>query len=118
MFTIDCNNTLNEGPGGFKSLTIKSGEDESYVFKLTDSNHNTHVNVLTIQRIGDKPAINISPANGITNVNGELRFTISPIKRGINWVAWAIPNKEGKLEFTKNAYTEGLAWGMFIKVKE
>ncbi len=118
MFTIDCNNTFNEGPSGFKSLIIKSGEEESCVFRLTDSNQNTPVSVSTIQRIGDEPSINISPANGITDVNGELRFTISPIKKGINWVAWAIPNKEGKLEFTKRAYTEGLAWGMFIKVKK
>ena len=49
--------------------------------------------------------------------NGEIEFAISSIDKGIDWVAWAIRNENGKFEFKNKAYDEGRAWGMFVEVK-
>ena len=53
----------------------------------------------------------------MTDENGELEITITTLKKGRDWAAWAVPNEDNEFEFNKKSYDEGLAWGMFVKVR-
>ncbi|MGR3319880.1 MAG: hypothetical protein ACUZ8O_15545, partial [Candidatus Anammoxibacter sp.] len=75
------------------------------------------VEILSLLRKGFRSAIEIEPARSVTDNNGELKITITAIRKGRDWSAWAVRNKRGAFRFNKKTYDAGLAWGMFVEVK-
>lgn len=117
LFTFVCDQNFDLGPRGLKRLVLDLSENENCILKLTNFNSDTPVVISTNLRSGFRSSININPTTGTTDGNGELEFTISAIQRGTVWIAWAISNEQGEFEFNKDAYDEGLAWGLFVEVK-
>ena len=116
-FTFKCGQDLSNTRSGLEMLIMKLGDNEECTVKLTNLEPYKIVNVSTQQRTGFRSAVTIDPVDGTTDSNGELEFTISALKKGIDWVAWAVQDESGKFVFNKNAYDSGLAWGMFVEVK-
>lgn len=116
-FTLKCNKTLVIGNVGLDKLVLKSGNNEACVLQLTNFEPGIPVEISTNIKTGVKSSIKVTPENGITDINGELEFTISAIKRGVDWIAWAVPDETGEFQFNKRAYDKGTAWGMFVEVK-
>ena len=118
LFTFDCGEALPELPFfGMEMLTMGLGESKDCTLTLTTLEPGTTVNVSTKFRKGIRALIKVEPTHGVTDAKGEIEITITALRRGINWTAWAVPNDEGEFEFSKQAYDTGLAWGMFVQVK-
>lgn len=115
-FTFKCRQSLREGIAGSEKLIMDHGANETCVIKLTQFVPGVTVEVSTLLRKGLRSSIIVEPEKGITNDKGELEVTITALKRGIDWIAWAIPNEKGIFEYSKHAYDTGLAWGMFVEV--
>ena len=116
-FTFKCNRTFHTGFSGIEKMIINLGENDECVLKLTNLESGVPIEISTNLRTGLKPSIKVDPETGLTDANGEIAFTISAIDKGVDWIAWAIPNDVGKFEFSKKSYDSGLAWGMFVRVK-
>ena len=65
----------------------------------------------------NEETIEIEPETGVADENGEVVVTITAVKKGKDWAAWAVPNDRGEFRFNKKTYDGGLAWGMFVEVK-
>lgn len=39
------------------------------------------------------------------------------MRKGIDWTAWAVANKDGEIAFGKESYENGTALGMFVEVR-
>ncbi len=116
-FTFNCINDFGQGLHEIEKLTLKLGQNETCILRLTNLIPGTFIMVSTEIRKGIQTSIKIEQENETTDDNGEMEFKISSINRGTDWVSWAIPDKNGNLSFNKKAYDEGTAWGMFIEVK-
>lgn len=116
-FTFKCGKALRFGPAGLETLVMSLGESESCKIRLTDLQPNKLVEVSTVLRAGFISSISIDPVSAMTDDNGELDVTVTATRPGIDWVAWGIPNNIGELSFSKKAYDNGLAWGMFVEVR-
>ncbi len=116
-FTFKCNNRFVRGRAGLEKLTLVLGENEECVLKLDDLEPGSQIEIATYLKTRFRTAIKVDPINGVTNANGELEFTITALKKGSDWIAWAVPNDKGEFKFTKKAYDTGLAWGMFVEVR-
>ena len=116
-FTFNCNRNLRIGNVGIERLIMRLGESESCVAKLTNLEPNTPVTIQSRIRHGIKSSIIVEPEMGVTDENGALEFTIIANDKGIDWIAWAVPDGIGKLRFNKKAYGNGTAWGMFVEVQ-
>ncbi len=116
-FSFNCNKSAVKGRVfDIEKLILKLGEDETCKLKLTSLEPNTQVEIMTNGREFLKSAVELNPTRGVTDENGELEFTLKGVNKGTDWIAWTVPNEEGKFEFSKNAYDNGLAWGMFVEV--
>ena len=102
---------------GLEKLTMNVGETENCMLKLTKYEPGTVVEISSLLRKGFRSAVSIEPVRSVTNANGELSITITAIKKGKDWAAWAVPNGKGQFTFTKQSYDAGLAWGMFVDVR-
>ncbi len=116
-FTFGCKKNLIDGGLGFERLELELGGNERCKIKLTHLEPGVSVDVSTHLRTGLNSSIKVSPMHAVTDANGELEVVITAVKRGVDWVAWAVPNKNGEFVFNKEAYNNGLAWGMFVEVK-
>ena len=117
-FTFNCEHNMERGPiFGLESLTINVGDTENCTLKLTNLEPGKIVNVSTKLRTIFGSNVEIEPAEGVTDENGELEVTITALSKGFNWAAWAVSNDNKVFEFSKKSYDDGLAWGMFVKVK-
>ncbi|MGR3318235.1 MAG: hypothetical protein ACUZ8O_07105 [Candidatus Anammoxibacter sp.] len=117
-FTFNCEHSMERMFFfGLEKLTMNVGDAENCTLKLTNHEPGKTVNVATKLRKLFGSAIEIEPAEGVTDENGELEITITAIEKGINWAAWAVPNDRGKFKFNKKTYDTGLAWGMFVDVE-
>lgn len=116
-FTFNCDEKFIKTPFGLDKLILELGENEECVLKLTNTEPGIPVNALTNARKGLRPTINVEPASGATDNNGELKFTINATGKGVDWIAWATPNENGEIKFGWKAFKAGNAWGMFVKVK-
>ena len=114
-FSFACNRNLKKGLSGIESLVLISGESEGCVLKLTQLEPDTFIEVSTSLRKGLRSSIKIEPTTALTDRNGEVKFTISAVTRGIDLISFAVPNDNGEIEHTKKAYDEGFAWAMFVK---
>jgi len=119
-FTFKCENSLNigRGPAGLEVLNMNIGDSESCTIKLTNSAPGKFVEVAVLLRAGFRSSISTEPASGMTDENGEIDVTITAVRPGIDWIAWAVPNKRGEMAFGKRAVDDGLAWGMFVDVSD
>lgn len=116
-FTFECAKSFEPGSAGLETLRLDLDEDEACTLKLTDFEPGVVVEISTKLRKGIRSAIKVDPVAGVTNEKGELEVSIRAVKRGVDWIAWAIKNDKGRFEFNKKAYDSGLAWGMFVEVK-
>ncbi|MGR3320189.1 MAG: right-handed parallel beta-helix repeat-containing protein [Candidatus Anammoxibacter sp.] len=117
-FTFNCEHGFKRGSFlGLEKLTLALGDTENCTLKLTDREPGKTVEISTLLRNGFRSAIEIAPAMGVTDENGELEISITAIRKGKDWAAWAVPNDRGIFKFNKKTYDTGLAWGMFVEVK-
>lgn len=117
LFTFECGRELEAGPRELEKLVLQPGEVEHCILRMLTDRPTAFVEVSTNLRTGFRTSIMVSPTKSITNVNGELEFTITAIEMGVDWVAWALANEDGEFEFNKKAYDIGRAWGMFVEVR-
>lgn len=117
LFAINCESELHKSAHNITTLDMKLGQKESCTFKTTELQPNNIVTVYTKRNADLQSSVKISPLRGIADDNGELKFTITATEKGSDWIAWAVQNSEGKHEFSKEAYNNGTAWGMFVNVK-
>ncbi|MGR3221411.1 MAG: hypothetical protein ACUZ8H_16565 [Candidatus Anammoxibacter sp.] len=116
-FMIECDHPIEDGEYGQEVLIMKPGEIANCTLTITDFIPNTFTKVTTNLKDGIMSSIMIDPTAGVTNERGKLVFAITAIDEGINWIAWAIPNENGKREFNKSTYDNGYARGMFVEVR-
>ena len=116
-FTFECERELLKGTIGFEKLNMKLGESGSCELTLIDLNPDSLVEVSSKMRSGIRSCIRVTPEFGMTDSNGKLTVIISAINRGIDWIAWCVPNQDGKFDFSENAYDNGTAWGMIVNVR-
>ncbi|MGR3177198.1 MAG: FG-GAP-like repeat-containing protein [Candidatus Anammoxibacter sp.] len=116
-FTFNCEQNMKRGFFGLESLTMNVGDIENCTLKLTNHKQGQTKEVSTQITNWFWSGIKIEPARSVTDENGELRITITAIKKGADWAAWAVPNDRGLFQFNKKTYDTGLAWGMFVEVK-
>ncbi|MGR3220415.1 MAG: hypothetical protein ACUZ8H_11470 [Candidatus Anammoxibacter sp.] len=116
-FTFNCKHSMKRGPIlRLETLTMNVGDTENCTLKLTNHEAGKTVEIATRLRKWFGSAIEVEPTSGVTDENGELDITITALRKGINWSAWAVPNDRGEFRFNKKTYDGGLAWGMFVKV--
>ncbi len=117
-FTFNCEHSLKRDPiFGLEKLTINAGDTENCTLKLTNHVPRKSVEIATLLKKGYRSTIKIEPVRSIIDENGELEITITAIRKGKDWVAWAVPDENGEFKFNKKAYDTGFAWGMFVEVK-
>ena len=117
-FTFNCENSMERGfILGLEELTLNVGDTENCTLKLTDHEPGKTVTIGTLLRDGFRSAVELAPENGVTDNNGELEITITAIRKGRDWAAWAVPNDNNVFEFSRETYDTGLAWGMSVKVR-
>ncbi len=116
-FTFKCGKGLQTGQYGLERLIMRLGENETCETRLINFAPNTPIKIETNLLPGLRSSIIVEPATGVTDENGEIEFMITAINRGIDWIAWAVADDNGKFLFSKKAYDAGTAWGMFVDVK-
>ncbi len=116
-FTFKCGKEFIIGAKELETLVMEIGLNEQCKLKLTNLEPGVLVDVDTLIRSGFRSSIIAHPLRSTTNADGELEITITAVKKGIDWVAWAVRNEDGEFEYSKNAYDAGTAWGMFVEVK-
>ena len=117
-FTFACDNNLEIVRGGIEKLTLNLGERVSCQAKLTRLRPNTVVEISTRLRPRLMSAVKVEPKRAIADEKGEVSFTLTAVKEGINWIAWAVKNDRDEFSFNKEAYDEGNAWGMYVEVED
>lgn len=120
-FTIECAKAIEKGFYGVASLNLELGEEISCSLILD------HKAIGLANSAGNKLSTNlctssnetviVTPEHGETDGNGRFRFTITAKKKGSEWVSWAVTDNKGEFNFSKDALNDGLACGMFVKVK-
>ncbi|MGR3318759.1 MAG: hypothetical protein ACUZ8O_09800, partial [Candidatus Anammoxibacter sp.] len=116
--TFNCEHGFKRGGFfGLEKLTLELGDTENCTLKLTDHEPGKTVEISTLLRIGFRSAIKVEPTESVTDANGELAITITAMRQGKDWAAWAVKNDRGEFKFNKKTYDGGLAWGMFVKVR-
>lgn len=116
-FTFNCEHDFEKGKGDLERLALKLGENEVCILKLTNLEPFIPVNVSANIRTGIKTSIKVESVSGETDSNGQIEFVITAISKGLDWVAWAVPNEKGEIEFSKDAFDSGSAWGMLVEIK-
>ncbi len=116
-FTFKCGKEFLIGAKELETLVMELGLNEQCKLKLTNLEPGVLVDVDTLIRSGFRSSIIAHPVRSTTDADGELEITITAVNKGIDWVAWSVRNEEGDFEYSKNAYNEGTAWGMFVDVK-
>ncbi|MGR3177185.1 MAG: hypothetical protein ACUZ8E_03905 [Candidatus Anammoxibacter sp.] len=117
-FTFNCDHSMKRGFFfGLETLTMKKGDTENCILKLTNNKPGKTVEVSSLLRKLFRSSIKIEPARSVTDENGELRITLTAISKGTDWAAWAVKNNRNVFSFSKKSYDTGLAWGMFVQVK-
>ena len=117
-FTFNCEHNLKSARlSGLEKLTLKLGESENCTLRLTNHEPGKKVEISSLLRKGLRSSIKVEPARSVTDANGELEITITAIRKGKDWAAWAVQNDRGLFRFNKKTYDAGLAWGMFVEVE-
>lgn len=118
---LECNTPVTEDFYGVARLTLKLGEETACILTIDYAAMGLAGpagNKIAIDlQFTNSPSIKITPEQGITDKDGRIQFTITAINKGTDWVSWAIANEKGGFEFSKQAYDNGRAWGLFFEVK-
>ncbi len=116
-FTFTCDKKIKKGPFGIKKLTLRTGEQATCIAIMTGLAPGESIEMVAKLRQGVGKAIKVEPESNNTNENAEAMFIITAERKGSDWAAWAIPNEDGEIKFNREAYKQGLAWGMVVDVK-
>ncbi|MGR3179029.1 MAG: hypothetical protein ACUZ8E_13335 [Candidatus Anammoxibacter sp.] len=117
-FTFNCDHSMKQGFFfGLETLSMNVGDTENCTLKLTNLESGKTVEVSSQITNWFRSGIKIEPARSVTDENGEIEITITAIRKGKDWAAWAVPNDRGEFRFNKKTYDSGIAWGMFVQVK-
>ena len=117
-FTFNCEQSMKRGFFfGLETLTLNVGDTENCTLELTNHESGKTVEIATNVSGWFGSSIKIEPSSGVTDANGALAITITAIRNGRDWAAWAVPNDDGQFMFNKKTYDTGLAWGMFVEVR-
>lgn len=116
-FTFKCEKDFVTGKTSLEKLIMDLGENETCTLKLTQSEPGVSVEILSRLKKGLLSSIHVNPARSVTNDNGELEILITALRKGVDWVAWAVPNNRGEFEFNNEAYKAGRVWGMLVEVR-
>ena len=100
-----------------EKLDMTLGNSESCTVTLINVEPGKQVEVLTKTTDGIAETIDVFPVNGFTDENGQVEFEITPMKRGVDWLCFAVKDDDGQFKFNREAYNKGLAWCMFVFVK-
>ena len=117
-FTFACDKEVDILRNGIERLILNLGEKTSCQATLTRLRPNTVVEISTRLSSRLMPAVKVEPRRTAVNENGEASFTLTAVKEGINWIAWAVRNDKDEFSFNRNAYANGSAWGMYVEVKD
>lgn len=121
-FTIECGKPVEDGFYGVPILELELGEETSCSLILDNKaiGFSTLAGNKLSSNLHTTPSktIVVSPEHGETDGNGLFRFTVTAKKNGTEWVLWAIADKTGEFDFSKEALSKGLAFGMFVKIKK
>ncbi|MGR3177603.1 MAG: hypothetical protein ACUZ8E_06065, partial [Candidatus Anammoxibacter sp.] len=96
-FTFKCDHSMKRGFFGFERLNMKVGDTENCTLKLTNNVPGKSVEISSLLNNWFRSTIKIDPARSVTDENGELKITITAVKKGTDWVAWAVPNDRGQV---------------------
>ena len=117
-FTFNCENDMEQSPVfGLEKLTMNVGETVNCTLSLANHESGKTVEIATRFRKRFMAVVEIEPERGVTDENGEMDVTITAIRKGKRWVAWAVQNDKGRFRFNKRAYDDGFAWAMSVRVK-
>ncbi len=117
-FTIECDDKKIKGSGKFRKLKLRLRETASCTLKLIRADlGNASISVGNQITTGKKQSIKMSPELGVTDRNREFKFTLEAIAKGVDWFALALPNQDGVIEFTEDAFNSGMAEGFLVRVK-
>ena len=117
-FLFSCEHGMERGSIlGLETLNMNIGDTENCTLELTNHEPGKTVTIATLLREGFRSSIEIEPESGETDEEGKVDITITAIRKGKDWAAWAVPNDIGEFEFNKETYDTGLAWGMFVDVE-
>lgn len=118
---IECNTPITEDFYGVARLTLKSGEETSCILTIDYAAMGlagpAGNKIGTDLQFTNTPSIKITTEQGITDKDGRIQVTITALNKGTDWVSWAVANEKGGFEFSKQAYDNGRAWGLFFEVK-
>ncbi len=115
-FTFKCERNIEfTNIRDLEKLVMSVSESLSCVLKLTKFKENARIGI-KYSPLGRK-STQISPIQGNTGTSGELTFTIDAVRKGRDWISWAIAENEDKFDFSLQAHNNGSAWGMFVEVK-
>ncbi|MGR3178456.1 MAG: hypothetical protein ACUZ8E_10410 [Candidatus Anammoxibacter sp.] len=120
-FTIECGTPVEAGFYGVSMLQLELGKETSCTLLLD------HKAIGLSSSAGNKLETNlrstpsgivvVSPEHGETDGNGRFKFTVSSRTKGSAYVSWAVADKNGKFDFSKEALKQGFLYGMFVKIK-
>ncbi len=116
-FSFGCESKIEKWGFGLEKIILEVGDEQSCTLQLTNFDPGVAVEVSTKMRSIGRASVEVFPENGVTDDNGTLEIKVIGLNEGINWVSWAVPDEDGKFKFTKKAYENGTAWGMFVEVK-
>ena len=116
-FTFGCDRDFDTRRSGLERLVLQLGQDAECILKLNNLEPGAIVEVSANLRKGLRPSVTVEPTIGVADHNEEIEFTITGFKKGMDWISWAVANEDGEFEYDKEAYDNGLAWGMFVLVK-
>ena len=116
-FVVNCETDIKKGMAGVEKLILELGNDETCILKLVNLASNIPVEISTNIIQGSRSSIKVEPITGTTDENGELEFKITALKKGIDWIMWAVKNQNGQFEFNRKAFNSGSAFGVFVYVK-
>lgn len=121
-FTIECDKAVESGFYGVNRMVLSVGEEVSCTMLLD------HKAIGLEDSAGNKLSSNLQtspsetvvivPEHGQTDGNGRFRFTITARKKGSEYISWAVADKSGQFNFSKEALKQGLAYGMFVKIEK
>ncbi|MGR3317618.1 MAG: PKD domain-containing protein [Candidatus Anammoxibacter sp.] len=96
-FTFVCENEFARGPiFGLEKLTMNVGDTESCTLKLTNHEPGKTVEVSLLLKKGFRSAVKVEPARSVTDEKGEIEITITAVRKGRDWAAWAVKNERGQ----------------------
>lgn len=117
VFEVNCDEDFSKGAAGVEWLVLAPGDSVACVLELVGVDPGEPVDVSTFLIGGFSSAIGVDPAGGVIDENGRFAFDITAVKRGVDWMALSVGNKDGGFAFDGGAVGAGVSAGIFVLVK-